>query len=114
MTDEPLTPEERARREAWFLRYLDRIASQPADLPLRCPCCLCKTLDERGGYDICPVCFCEDDGQDEYDADVRRGGPNAALSLSDARENYRLYGACEERFVKNVRTPRQDELPDEN
>jgi Cysteine-rich CPCC len=42
------------------------------DGPYACPCCGFLTLDERGGYDICPVCFWEDDGQDHHDAD---GGP---------------------------------------
>ncbi|MDE7478291.1 MAG: hypothetical protein K2M91_10135, partial [Lachnospiraceae bacterium] len=27
----------------------------------RCLCCGCKTLDSRAEYDICPVCFWEDD-----------------------------------------------------
>jgi hypothetical protein len=27
----------------------------------QCPCCGYYTLDGRGGYDICPVCFWEDD-----------------------------------------------------
>ncbi|WP_414630127.1 CPCC family cysteine-rich protein, partial [Burkholderia multivorans] len=27
------------------------------DLPLRCPCCRSKTLRERGGFEICSVCF---------------------------------------------------------
>ena len=27
-----------------------------------CPCCGYKTLDEIGGYDICPYCDWEDDG----------------------------------------------------
>ncbi|HDV6321953.1 TPA: hypothetical protein RJR38_003806 [Burkholderia multivorans] len=35
------------------------------DLPLRCPCCRSKTLRERGGFEICSVCFWQDDGQDD-------------------------------------------------
>jgi len=30
-------------------------------LPYSCPCCGYLTLPERGAYDICPVCFWEDD-----------------------------------------------------
>ena len=82
---------------------------QPAQLPLRCPCCGFRTLSERGAYDICPVCFWEDDGQDDHNPDVVRGGPNGALSLTQARANYRRFKACEERFVKNVRPPRPEE-----
>jgi hypothetical protein len=82
-------------------------------LPLRCPCCGCKTLRDRGGFEICRVCFWEDDGQDDHDADLVRGGPNALLSLAQARVNYRRFGACEERFLGNVRPPLPEELPEE-
>jgi hypothetical protein len=34
-----------------------------------CPCCGFKTLEERGGFVICAVCYWEDDGQDDRDAD---------------------------------------------
>ena len=67
-----------------------------------CPCCRSFTLTERGAFEICPVCWWEDDGQDDPDADVVRGGPNGSLSLAVARENYRRFGACEQRFVKGA------------
>jgi hypothetical protein len=76
-----------------------------------CPCCGFKTLPERGGFDICPVCFWEDDGQDDHDADVVRGGPNYALCLSKARANFREFGACERKHVRNVRRPLPEEQP---
>lgn len=74
-----------------------------------CPCCGFRTLPNRGHDDICPVCFWEDDGQDEHDADCVRGGPNHNLSLTQARLNFGLFGACEERHLKNVRPPRPEE-----
>ena len=80
-------------------------------LPLRCPCCFCKTLSERSRYDICEVCFWEDDGQDDGDADEYWGGPNGSLTLSEARANFLRFGACEESMFGNVRPPRPDELP---
>lgn len=89
-------PEDHARRLGWFGEYTGRLGGQPSGLPLRCPCCRCKTLDERGVYEICPVCFWEDDGQDDHDARVIRGGPNGSLSLSQGRLNYASSGACEE------------------
>jgi len=107
-----LPPDERARRSAWFEDYVARLDGGPPDLPLRCPCCGCKTLGERAVFEICEVCFWEDDGQDEYDATVVRGGPNGSLSLVQAQDNYRRFGACEERLIPNVRSPRPDELPD--
>lgn len=68
-----------------------------------CPCCGYRTLTERGGYEICPVCFWEDDGQDAADADTVRGGPNSSLSLSQAKANFGAFGACEEQHRKHVR-----------
>lgn len=71
----------------------------------RCPCCHNRTLHERGGDDICPVCFWEDDGQDEHDADTVRGGPNGALSLAAARLNYLRCSASDPEHLPHVRRP---------
>jgi hypothetical protein len=81
-------------------------------LPLRCPCCGFKTLDERGSYDICAVCFWEDDGQDDDDAHEVLGGPNGDLSLTEARANYRAIGACREQDLPHVRPPLPKEMSD--
>jgi len=76
----------------------------------QCPCCSHRTLSERGGYEICPVCFWEDDGQDDGDANKIRGGPNGKLSLTQARLNYQQFGACEERVLPHVRKATAGEL----
>lgn len=36
-----------------------------------CPCCCYLTLPNRGNYDICPLCYWEDDGKsyNEIDSD---------------------------------------------
>lgn len=104
-------PMEHLSSLARYEQYVAQVVRQPSELPLRCPCCGCKTLPERGESEICEVCYWEDDGQDEFDAEVVRGGPNGALSLSKARENYLRIGACEESMVANVRPPRSDEMP---
>jgi hypothetical protein len=44
------------------------------------------------------------------DADIARGGPNAMLTLSEARANYALYGACAEDMRAHVRAPRPEEM----
>ena len=75
-----------------------------------CPCCGYKTIGDRGGFEICPVCFWEDDGQDDPDADEVRGGPNELLSLTQARQKFRRYGAVDEKFVKDVRRPKPEEM----
>jgi hypothetical protein len=53
-----------------------------------CPCCGHRTLSARAEFDICVECGWEDDGQDDHDADVVRGGPNGRLSLTQARSDY--------------------------
>ena len=65
---------------------------------------------QRAGYEVCPVCFWEDDGQDDHDADEVRGGPNSDLSLTQARRNYRNFGACDRRSLEHVRKPSPEEL----
>jgi hypothetical protein len=76
---------------------------------IACPCCGFLALDERGGFEVCPVCCWEDDGQTDKDADHVRGGPNRDLSLTQARANYREYGAISPEFVKIVRKPTPEE-----
>ena len=70
-----------------------------------CPCCGFLTLPDRDMFELCPVCFWEDDGQDDADAEVVRGGPNGPLSLAQARDNYLAFGACERAFLGQVRAP---------
>lgn len=73
-----------------------------------CPCCGYLTLeDEPGHFDICPVCFWEDDPI-QRDNDLYDGGANV-VSLQEARRNYLAFGASEERRKQHVRPP----LPDE-
>jgi len=102
------SPEEVVRR---FAATSSRRDSHRPSYPLRCPCCGCLTLSARASYEICEVCFWEDDGQDDHDTDVVRGGPNGSLSLSHARTNYLRIGACEESMLDNVRSPGPSELP---
>jgi Cysteine-rich CPCC len=81
------------------------------DVRLACPCCGYLTLPSRSDYEICPVCFWEDDGQGDAAANEVYGGPNGSLSLTQARANFAAHGACEERFRENVRAPLPAERP---
>ncbi len=118
MSDHPdnVSSEALELRRRWFEWYADKVCNRsvyepPEDgVTYRCPCCGYKTLNERGGYDICPVCFWEDDGQDDHDADVVRGGPNGSISLTEARANYQKFGASLERLIEHVRPPEPDEM----
>ncbi len=107
------------KRKAWFDWYYRHLANAagseepPPGQAVRCPCCHCRTLTARGSYIICPVCFWEDDGQDDADADVIRGGPNGDLSLTAARQNYLQCRACDPKFLPNVRPPRPEETDTE-
>nr|WP_230058046.1 CPCC family cysteine-rich protein [Agrobacterium fabrum] len=94
-----------------YLKY--PIVHEPPreNVSYQCPCCKYLTLKERGGYDICPVCYWEDDGQDDPYADQVRGGPNYHLSLTQARENFKAFGAVEERLREFARPPTEEELP---
>ena len=93
---------------------LNKLNPPPPPPPCICPCCGCRTLLERGMDDICHVCYWEDDGQDDEDADIVRGGPNGELSLTQARKNYKEYGAVDRKFLAYVRAAKPEELVESN
>ncbi|MBQ9279346.1 MAG: hypothetical protein IJ224_12015, partial [Lachnospiraceae bacterium] len=78
-------------------------------MKFKCPCCGYYTFEEepKGNYGICPVCFWED--EPVLDEDLA-GGANR-VSLKQARENFKLFGACTEDMKKNVREPLENEMP---
>jgi len=71
----------------------------------RCPCCGCKTLEAPGALNLCPVCWWEDDGQEDDDASEVRLTVNGQLSLKEARANYAQCGAAHPRFLPYIRKP---------
>jgi hypothetical protein len=76
-----------------------------------CRCCGFLTLDDepKGSYEVCLVCFWEDDPSQSADPDSP-GGANT-VSLNTAKQNFVALGASEQRFVGDVRKPRPDEIP---
>lgn len=78
----------------------------------KCPCCGYYTFTDRptGNYDICGVCYWEDDSIQSADPNYT-GGANS-VSLSQARANYRMFRACSRDMIPYVRQPRTDELED--
>jgi hypothetical protein len=73
-----------------------------------CPCCGHLVFDDPpGSYDICPICFWEDD-QVQLRWPSSGGGANR-LSLIDSQHNYQQFGAIEERFTNQVRSATADE-----
>ena len=79
-------------------------------LKYKCPCCGYYTFTDKpvGEYDICPVCFWEDDPFQADNPDLE--GMSNGVSLNQARENFKKFGACEECHVESVRPPKEDEL----
>jgi len=74
-----------------------------------CPCCGYLTLaDSRpGSFEICPVCFWEDDLV-QFNDPKYEGGANR-VSLLQAQENFASFRASEGSALKHVRDPRPDE-----
>lgn len=76
-----------------------------------CPCCGHQTLTEGpGAYDLCPVCYWEDDGCHEDDA-ASLEGPNG-ITLAEGQRRYRRHGTSALHCLPHVRPPREDELLD--
>ena len=69
----------------------------------RCPCCGYKTLEAPDALGLCPVCWWEDDGQEDEDAAEVRLTVNGSLSLNEARAHYADCGAADPRFLQFVR-----------
>ena len=61
--------------------------------PDACPCCGYNTIDERAEYEICRVCWWEDDGSDNHNAYLMSGANK--LRLTRARANFLTEGIAE-------------------
>ncbi len=88
----------------------------------KCLCCGYYTLDSRGNYDICPICYWEDEthfifnkgdikgifSDDDIDEEAllnKTSGANHGLTLGEGRANYETFGACEKEMMPYVREP---------
>jgi hypothetical protein len=73
-----------------------------------CPCCgYVVFVEPAGSFDICPICFWEDDNVQLRWPD-RAGGANSP-SLIEAQRNFVALGAKQDRSVGMVRDPASDE-----
>lgn len=74
-----------------------------------CFCCGYYTLESEYplSYDICPVCFWEQDPIQQNDPNFT-GGANT-VSLNQAQKNYLQYGACQKKYITYVRLPLESE-----
>jgi len=76
-----------------------------------CLCCGYRTLEEEPGgtFEICPVCFWEDDNLQARDP-TYAGGANK-VSLQEARTNFARMGAKSTMSLPVVRPPEAEEAP---
>lgn len=109
------------QRRAYFDRNMPKLSgadmrSNVKGLGNTCPSCGYPTLGGRCNHDICSICFWEDDGQDDYDADDVFGGPNASYSLTAHRLEWEehLEGLKEEQNKVGKQLKRIDQLVDRN
>ncbi|WP_050009635.1 CPCC family cysteine-rich protein [Flavobacterium sp. B17] len=63
-----------------------------------CSCCNYKTIKEKGNYEICKVCFWEDDGNSD---ELKYSHVNH-MTLREAKDNFIIKGAILDKFIKFV------------
>ncbi len=90
---------------------VSEIARAPKGYRRACPCCGCRTLGDLcpGSYEICPVCFWEDDFT-QFESPELSGGANR-VSLAQARKNFIEFGACDRNAIPHVRQALPTEMP---
>ncbi|EAE5888426.1 hypothetical protein CHJ25_03110 [Listeria monocytogenes] len=92
----------------------------------RCACCNSLTIEVRGEFEICQVSYWEDEAYFVFDeAEVYshyqnistiedllniRSSANNGLTLLEARQNFKQFGACELAMKQFVREPTEGEL----
>jgi hypothetical protein len=72
-----------------------------------CPCCGHRTLPETGAYDLCPVCWWEDEGVEPWEV----SGPNGQ-TLVEAQQEYLAQRRPYRMRPGGVRAPRRGEERD--
>lgn len=80
----------------------------------KCLCCGYKTLPakrENCIAFICPVCFFENDVFMKNMNDIKeKSDSNGGMTLEQARDNFKKYGACNKEFITKVRKPKKEEM----
>lgn len=78
----------------------------------QCPCCAYYTFREKptGEYNICTVCYWEDDPFQLADPTYESGANS--VSLHQAQQYFRDLGTSDPDYISVVRKPNREELPD--
>ena len=71
----------------------------------QCPCCDYFTLTRQGGYEVCPVCYWEDDGTGLAALDAVSTSNHTTLRT--ARLNFERIGATDDSAVPLVAPPEE-------
>lgn len=74
-----------------------------------CACCGSLTVEEPGDYELCPVCFWEDDPDQKQDSAFESGANG--YSLDFAKSSYAATGSSHPLYRFRVRRPLPSELP---
>ena len=78
----------------------------------KCPICGYYTFTEENGNEICPVCFWEDDLFDVIlEVDESEESMANGISISEARENWKVMRCCRPDIKDFCRNPLPSELP---
>ena len=72
-----------------------------------CPCCGYRTLPDRAAYDLCPVCWWEDEGLEPWEY----SGPNGR-TLIEAQQEYLAEHRPYRLRPGKVRAPKREEARD--
>ncbi len=92
------------------LLSVDKFNKQSSKYP--CPCCGYLVFSEpSGSYQICPICFWEDEYYQLQSPEIADGA-NHGVSLVEGQENFIRYGACSKNCLKYVRKPVASDLKD--
>lgn len=78
-----------------------------------CPCCGNKTLFKKITNEICPVCFWENDMDKGIIYNPNMVSEINHMSLIEAKRNYEKFGACDEKYIDEVRKPFSFEIVNE-
>ncbi|EHQ90651.1 CPCC family cysteine-rich protein [Desulfosporosinus youngiae] len=80
----------------------------------KCPCCGYYTFENKpvkthhdGSFDICSICFWEDDPL-QLEKPIYEGGANR-VSLVQAQKSFNNFGACRQDMIPHVRKPTENE-----
>ncbi|MFY0697560.1 MAG: hypothetical protein JXR11_06895 [Balneola sp.] len=76
--------------------------SSTSSLKASCPCCHYIAIKERNIYEICPVCYWEDEGEKwDLELDIESGA-NHGLTLREGRKNFAEFGASDKKWIGKV------------